>query len=105
MTTQPGDLVLDPTCGSGTTAYVAGVGAAEGAAPSLGRFVASGFGFELQPMLLATRAIAPTPRNTRREDLSSLLFVFMTLCSFFSYSIFSMSPGFQLLLIAASVGP
>lgn len=23
MTTQPGDLVLDPTCGSGTTAYVA----------------------------------------------------------------------------------
>ena len=23
MTTDPGDLVLDPTCGSGTTAYVA----------------------------------------------------------------------------------
>src|SRR5207247_3783571 len=23
MTTEPGDLVLDPTCGSGTTAYVA----------------------------------------------------------------------------------
>ena len=23
MTTAPGDLVLDPTCGSGTTAYVA----------------------------------------------------------------------------------
>ena len=23
MTTKPGDLVLDPTCGSGTTAYVA----------------------------------------------------------------------------------
>jgi adenine-specific DNA-methyltransferase len=27
MATDPGDLVLDPTCGSGTTAYVA-VGAA-----------------------------------------------------------------------------
>jgi adenine-specific DNA-methyltransferase len=27
MTTDPGDLVLDPTCGGGTTAYVAGVGA------------------------------------------------------------------------------
>lgn len=24
MTTDPGDLVFDPTCGSGTTAYVAG---------------------------------------------------------------------------------
>ena len=23
MTTDPGDLVLDPTCGSGTTAYIA----------------------------------------------------------------------------------
>ena len=23
MATDPGDLVLDPTCGSGTTAYVA----------------------------------------------------------------------------------
>ena len=23
MTTDPGDLVLDPTCGSGTTAHVA----------------------------------------------------------------------------------
>ena len=23
MSTDPGDLVLDPTCGSGTTAYVA----------------------------------------------------------------------------------
>ncbi len=23
MTTDPGDLVLDPTCGAGTTAYVA----------------------------------------------------------------------------------
>lgn len=23
MTTDPGDLVLDPTCGSGTTAFVA----------------------------------------------------------------------------------
>ncbi len=23
MTTDPGDLILDPTCGSGTTAYVA----------------------------------------------------------------------------------
>jgi adenine-specific DNA-methyltransferase len=23
MTTDPGDLVFDPTCGSGTTAYVA----------------------------------------------------------------------------------
>ena len=23
MTTDPGDLVIDPTCGSGTTAYVA----------------------------------------------------------------------------------
>ena len=23
MTTDPGDIVLDPTCGSGTTAYVA----------------------------------------------------------------------------------
>lgn len=23
MTTEPGDLVLDPTCASGTTAYVA----------------------------------------------------------------------------------
>jgi adenine-specific DNA-methyltransferase len=23
MTTDPGDLVLDPTCGSGSTAYVA----------------------------------------------------------------------------------
>ena len=23
MTTDPGDLVLDPTCGSGTSAYVA----------------------------------------------------------------------------------
>jgi adenine-specific DNA-methyltransferase len=23
MTSDPGDLVLDPTCGSGTTAYVA----------------------------------------------------------------------------------
>jgi adenine-specific DNA-methyltransferase len=23
MTTEPGDLVLDPTCGSGTTAYMA----------------------------------------------------------------------------------
>ena len=23
MTTDPGDLVLDPTCGCGTTAYVA----------------------------------------------------------------------------------
>src|SRR4030065_741785 len=26
MSTDPGDLVLDPTCGSGTTAYVAAQG-------------------------------------------------------------------------------
>ena len=30
MTTDPGDLVFDPTCGGGTTAYVAAGGAADG---------------------------------------------------------------------------
>ena len=66
MTTDPGDLVFDPTCGSGTTAYVAEqLGAALDHLPTL---VASPSRLARTRLMAAKISVLPTGRLPQRHQ-------------------------------------
>jgi hypothetical protein len=75
MTTDPGDLVLDPTCGSGTTTYVAEQWAGGGSPSTQAGSRLPSRGSDGIPILRRTRAAAnaPTPRRRPTRHGPSLL--------------------------------
>jgi adenine-specific DNA-methyltransferase len=67
MTTDPGDLVLDPTCGSGTTAYVAEQWGRRWIATDTSRVALTLARTRLMSVRLPYYLLADTPEGRRKE--------------------------------------